>query len=76
MTVNDLFEHFNVMPDAIVYFDKPNNIEDQVYIKWINADGEIGYDNDKYNTFIDEYGDREVVDWKYYYPDTIHLKLR
>lgn len=75
MTVIELFDHFDFLPDKIVYFDEKENVQDTVYVMRITAEGEYKYDAFRYTDFVNEYGDREVTDWKYRHGDVMHIKM-
>ena len=75
MTVLELFNNFDFYPDEIVYFDEKENVQDTVFVAQITADGKKEYDGDRYNDFIDEYGDRELIDWHYRVDDVIDLEI-
>ena len=51
MTVNELFEHFSCVFDAVNYYDETANVEDTA--RW---NGGTDYDE-----FLAEYGEHNVV---------------
>lgn len=55
MTVNELFEHFLCVFDAVNYYDEAANVEDTA--RW---NGGTDYDE-----FLAEYGEHNVVSWSY-----------
>ena len=64
--VVDLFSHFTSYFDKILFLDKTNNIQDTVHIK------DNGYYNyKKFDEFLEEYGNAEVIDWEYVYHDNL-----
>ena len=59
MTVSELLDHFGFYPDSIVYYDRNTNVQDVVYIKR----SEQYYDDEQYDEFLNEYGNRFVSYW-------------
>lgn len=55
MTVNELFEHFSCVFDAVNYYDETTNVEDTA--RW---NGGTDYDE-----FLAEYEEHNVVSWSY-----------
>ena len=55
MTVNELFEHFSYVFDAVNYYDETTNVEDAA--RW-----DSGSD---YDDFVAEYGKYNVISWSY-----------
>ncbi len=76
MTVNELFDHFTAFPDEISFYDFKENVQDSVHVARITAEGETEYDDDRYNDFLDEYGNRIVEDWHFILNKIMDLILR
>lgn len=55
-TVKELFEQFNFIPEAIVYYDKLNNIQD---VEYFEKNPHL-----KFLSFLEEYGERELTDFQ------------
>ena len=60
MTVVELFAHFSICFNKIIYSDETNNITDYIELRDCNKDVK-----DKYVNFIDKYGSFKVLDWRF-----------
>ena len=67
MTVNELFEHFTYVFDAVNYYDETTNAKN--IARW-------GGDTD-YVDFIAEYGKYNVISWSYTaFENELYLTIR
>lgn len=66
-TVEELFSCFNCYFKEIGYFDELNNIQDCLYFDNIEEMRKT------YDDFVDEYGDRELVDFEFTNDETNHI---
>ena len=67
MTVNELFEHFSYVFDAVNYYDETTNVEDAA--RW-----DSGSD---YDDFVAEYGKYNVISWSYTaFENELYLTIR
>lgn len=70
-TVAELFDCFNTIPNAIVYFDNRENIQDVEYFNHKIEDV-----NQKFLAFLGEYGNRELVDFNFDgIEETMHIEF-
>lgn len=61
MTVKELFDHFDFIPDKIVYFDIVEKTNGTVVV----SSKEQEYDATKYYKFLENYAKRAVKSWEY-----------
>ena len=70
MTVKQLLDHFNFIPDRIVYFDDPKKFNDVIYV---SHKGE--YRPELFYKFMESYEARSVRSWDYHVDHALYIMI-
>lgn len=76
MTVEELLDHFEFIPNEISYYDVSENVQDVVRFVMEEFDGDLEVDHDLYSDFVYEHGQKEVVTWSFDYGSVLKLEMR
>ena len=77
MTVETFLDHFNIYPSQIVFYDADENVEDTIYIEYVNADGKKQYDKENFEDFLTKYKQYMVTDWQVLDEDvSVYLEIK